>query len=512
MRISTVPLLAALAGSTIAGLVLPFASQSANVAKPPSSHEPINGHGCAPSSRAPGPQRARRGQFTLRWQDGAVCPSREERQWTGTIDVSNSRRLFFWAFDSRNDPENDPYIFWMHGGPGESSMAAVFTEMGPCMFRDDGIDIPEPNPWSWNRNANLVFLDQPAGVGFSSIARSGKLPDTDVDGAQDFQEFLNIFFRDVFPKRAHLPIHIATEKYGGHWGPTYVDHILTSRQKNKPTAFWGNITSMILVDPMIDFGGLMPGFYQLLCKDKRGEGIMTEDQCAEILDALPNFEALARQCRQTMDIDECAAVGAYADTNITAYYRELVEKGERSPDHLYHPCADPPDCHRPMMGNLTEYLNRREVKMKIGFPDCFNFTEKNHFIQSAYFFLGSPWVPTTHKIAAILDAYKTPKMIFDGSSFGDVRILVLNGNLDPFSNTQGNMDQFDNINWSRKIDYRIASWQAFNKKEFKTTGLWKGTKDGRLVFVGVDNAGGMVPADSPEASYIILDRWLRNEW
>ncbi|KAK8150181.1 hypothetical protein G3M48_003682 [Beauveria asiatica] len=333
MRISTVTLLAALAGSTIAGLVLPFASQSADVAKPPSSHEPINGHGCAPSSRAPGPQRARRGQFTLRWQDGAVCPSREERQWTGTIDVSNSRRLFFWAFDSRNDPENDPYIFWMHGGPGESSMAAVFTEMGPCMFRDDGIDIPEPNPWSWNRNANLVFLDQPAGVGFSSIARSGKLPDTDMDGAEDFQEFLNIFFRDVFPKRAHLPIHIATEKYGGHWGPTYVDHILTSRQKNKPTAFWGNITSMILVDPMIDFGGLMPGFYQLLCKDKRGEGIMTEDQCAEILDALPNFEALARQCRQTMDIDECAAVGAYADTNITAYYRELVEKGERSPDH-----------------------------------------------------------------------------------------------------------------------------------------------------------------------------------
>ncbi|KAM3505612.1 hypothetical protein MY11210_007900 [Beauveria gryllotalpidicola] len=505
MHISIISLLTALAGSTIAQLVLPFAPQRADLGSP--SRHPINDHDCPSAERPAG----KRGWYTLVSQDGTVCPSHGEKQWTGTIDVTDTRRLFFWAFESRNDPVNDPFIFWMHGGPGDSSMTGAFTQLGPCMLRNDN-DIPKPNPWSWNNNANLVFLDQPAGVGFSSVARGGTPPAKDMDGAEDFQVFLNIFFRDVFPRKAHLPIHIATESYGGHYGPTYVQHILASRQRDAPTAFWGNITSMILVDAMIDLGGLITGFHELLCKDKRGAEILTEEECVKMLDALPSHEILASQCEQTLDIEKCAAVPAYASENITAYYGALVEKGERSPYHLYYPCLDLPDCHHPEMDNLTEYLNRREVKRKLGFPDCFTFYETNKGLGSAYVKSGFAWVPTTHKVAAILDAYKTPKLLLDGTRFGDVRIMVLNGNLDPFVNTHGNIAQYDRIIWSRRDEYRIATWQALNKEEVKASGSWKGTKDGRLVFVAIDDAGGMVPADAPEASYHILDRWLRNEW
>lgn len=57
----------------------------------------------------------RRGQFTKLEQDGQVCPTRGEKQWTGTVDVTDDRRLFYWFFDSRNDPANDPVILWFNG-------------------------------------------------------------------------------------------------------------------------------------------------------------------------------------------------------------------------------------------------------------------------------------------------------------------------------------------------------------------------------------------------------------
>ncbi|KAJ4150539.1 hypothetical protein LMH87_011285 [Akanthomyces muscarius] len=522
MHISIVTL-AALAGSATAQLILPFGPyggriKAASAAGSSNKHHridigaqsqrPLSGHSGFSATDLPA---YKHGQHVLVEQDGAVCPSYGEKQWTGTIDVTDTRRLFFWAFESRNDPANDPVIFWMNGGPGGSSMTGAFTEMGACMFRN-GTKAPEPNPWSWNNNATVVFLDQPASVGFSSIAEGGKLPAVDMDGAEDFQEFLNIFFRDVFPAKAHLPIHIAAESYGGHYGPTYVHHILESRRYDAPTAFWGNITSMILIDAVLDFAGPTLGSYELFCKDERGVGILTEDQCEKMLAAMPAYEKLARQCEQSLDPNVCAAGVAYADESINGYYNKLVEKGERNPFHIYRPCLTPPFCTNPYMGNFTEYLNRKEVKKALEFPDSFTYHNVNLDVNSAYTESGSAWIPTTPQVADILDAYKTPKFVDDGKSIGDIRVMALNGNLDAGINTHGNIAQYERIIWSRMGEYRVADWQDLKEEEVKGTGSWKGTQDGRLVFMAVDDAGHMVPGDAPEASYHILQRWLHNGW
>ena len=44
------------------------------------------------------------------------------------------------------------------------------------------------------------------------------------------------------------------------------------------------------------------------------------------------------------------------------------------------------------------------------------------------------------------------------------------------------------------------------------TGFWKGTRDGRLVFVGVDGGGHTVPGDVREGSAQILQRWIEGRW
>ncbi len=45
-------------------------------------------------------------------------------------------------------------------------MIGLLTENGPCTISDDS-NSTEINPWSWNNEVNMLYLDQPVQVGFS---------------------------------------------------------------------------------------------------------------------------------------------------------------------------------------------------------------------------------------------------------------------------------------------------------------------------------------------------------
>lgn len=55
------------------------------------------------------------GNYSIHEQGNSTCATKGERQWTGTIDVSDERRLFYWYFDSRSNPANDPIVIWLNG-------------------------------------------------------------------------------------------------------------------------------------------------------------------------------------------------------------------------------------------------------------------------------------------------------------------------------------------------------------------------------------------------------------
>lgn len=73
---------------------------------------------------------------------------------------------YFWFFESRTDPANAPLSIWMNGGPGASSMEGLFQENGPCTVNLDS-NSTTLNPWSWNNEVNMLYIDQPTEVGFS---------------------------------------------------------------------------------------------------------------------------------------------------------------------------------------------------------------------------------------------------------------------------------------------------------------------------------------------------------
>ncbi|PNX65666.1 serine carboxypeptidase 45-like protein, partial [Trifolium pratense] len=97
-------------------------------------------------------------------------------------------------------------------GPGCSSIGqGAFTEHGPFQpTRKGGL---VKNRYSWNRVANMLYLESPVGVGFSFSANiSDYFLVTDERTAMDALVFLQGWFTR-FPKYQNSDVFITGESY-----------------------------------------------------------------------------------------------------------------------------------------------------------------------------------------------------------------------------------------------------------------------------------------------------------
>ena len=86
-------------------------------------------------------------------------------QFSGYLKVNNTKNLHYWFVESMSNPAKDPLAFWTNGGPGCSGLLGFLTEQGP--FRPNKDMSLSFNEYTWNSVANMVFVEQPCGVGFS---------------------------------------------------------------------------------------------------------------------------------------------------------------------------------------------------------------------------------------------------------------------------------------------------------------------------------------------------------
>lgn len=100
---------------------------------------------------------------------------------------------------SRNDPDKDPLVIWLQGGPGCASELGMFTENGPYNLKFDRLKNPSYeihyNSYSWNNISNVMYLDQPLGTGYSHIKGSFSYRMTESEICNDFYRFLIGFLR-----------------------------------------------------------------------------------------------------------------------------------------------------------------------------------------------------------------------------------------------------------------------------------------------------------------------------
>nr|GMC56197.1 Serine carboxypeptidase-like 17 [Ipomoea batatas] len=89
---------------------------------------------------------------------------------TGYIGVGDVQ-FFYYFIKSESNPNSDPLMIWLSGGPGCSSLSGLIYEIGPITFVpvEYNGSIPELiiNPYSWTKTASIIFLDLPVGTGFS---------------------------------------------------------------------------------------------------------------------------------------------------------------------------------------------------------------------------------------------------------------------------------------------------------------------------------------------------------
>ena len=64
----------------------------------------------------------------------ALISANSRRAYTGYIDVTEARHLFFYFFESRSDPDRDDVILFTHGGPGCSASLGLLFEHGTYEF------------------------------------------------------------------------------------------------------------------------------------------------------------------------------------------------------------------------------------------------------------------------------------------------------------------------------------------------------------------------------------------
>lgn len=86
---------------------------------------------------------------------------------SGYIDIADtSKKIHYLFFEAQNGDENAPVLIWFNGGPGCSSMLGFMQENGPYKLESGGTKFHK-SAHSWNREANVLYIEQPAGVGYS---------------------------------------------------------------------------------------------------------------------------------------------------------------------------------------------------------------------------------------------------------------------------------------------------------------------------------------------------------
>ncbi|KAL0819551.1 hypothetical protein ABMA28_007647 [Loxostege sticticalis] len=137
-----------------------------------------------------------------------------------TVNKTLGSHLFFWFFPVLDKPlESTPWIIWLQGGPGVSSLFGVFLEIGPLQF------INGTALFHVSTNLYLIFL-----VGANLL--------------NFIQQFLT-----VFPELRKAPLFIAGESYGGKFVPAFGHYIHINRNSSHPINFKGVAIGNGLIDP-----------------------------------------------------------------------------------------------------------------------------------------------------------------------------------------------------------------------------------------------------------------------
>uniref|UniRef100_A0A914QAT6 Carboxypeptidase n=1 Tax=Panagrolaimus davidi TaxID=227884 RepID=A0A914QAT6_9BILA len=287
------------------------------------------------------------------------------KHYSGYFQVSKTHFLHYWFVESQNDPVNDPLIFWYNGGPGCSSVEGIIHEMGPYLVNPDGKTLRK-NPNSWNNFASVVYIEAPAGVGYS-YSSDGNITTSDDLTAEENYEGLKQFFKK-YPNFQNHSTFIIGESYAGIYVPTLTTKIIEN-QNDFPINLSGIAIGNGLLNYTLNQETQLKFLYSHGFIDEISWEKFEKTCCNNCVDTC-DLDNLSDNCIESIMVD--LSVNPYniygtCDSDKKANLREaifnrnllMMTKSENGVKGLI-PCFNDTD--------ITTYMNQKNVRKALHIP------------------------------------------------------------------------------------------------------------------------------------------------
>ncbi|KAF5175902.1 Carboxypeptidase [Thalictrum thalictroides] len=384
-----------------------------------------------------------------------------------TVDKLKGRSLFYYFVESAvPDPLSKPVVLWLNGGPGCSSIGiGAFAEHGPFGVRSDGTSL-YLRRHSWNKVANILYLESPAGVGFSYSNTTSDYNTTgDLRTAQDSYVFLINWFKR-FSQFKNNDFYIAGESYAGFYIPELADLIIHNNlhaHSSSPIKLTGVMVGNGLIDYNIDRKGL----YLYLWS----HGLIS----------VQTYEGLIKTCVDDIKL-ECISYGVDLAKEVGNINMEsLYSEGCLSIIHK-HGSVDP--CEK---NYVIPYLNQIQVQKALHASR----TQSPYSWSLCSFGVNMHWRDMP---SSMLPLYR--RLIAAG-----VRILVYSGDWDGVLPFTGTKLAIDSMNLT--IRSRLKPWLDDQQQVAGYRVDYEG-----LTFATVLGAGHEVPRFKPKNAFILAKSFL----
>ena len=402
-------------------------------------------------------------------------------------DKGENKHLFYWMFEKRGaadidikeDQEEIPFVVWLTGGPGCSSTLALLSENGPCSVNHDGKGTTV-NPNSWTEAAHVLWLDQPAGVGFSFGSETDSSEEMI---SEDAYYFLQAFFQS-HPEYAKSPLYIIGESYGGHYAPAIAHRTWLGNQAGLDNTIHLNLAGVGIGNGLTKPEEQYKWYPEMVYNNSHGIKVVSEEVYETMKAVVPKCTALIHKCNEgdsALDDFACQSAFLVCNVGLTSPYQATG----LNPYDIRKQCEKPPLCYD--FSFIQDWLNLETTKQALNVDE----THSHHW-ESCNMGINlkfhTDWMKDfSGYVADLLNA--------------GIPTLVYAGDVDFICNYLGNKAWTHGLEWSGGDDFR-----ASDETDWDGKGL--ATQHKGLTFLQVYDAGHMVPADQPEVALEMLKVFL----
>jgi len=333
------------------------------------------------------------------------------------------------------------------------------------------------NPYSWNEVANIMWIDQPVGTGFSYADNVDDYVGSERLVAEDMYQFFQGFFKK-YPKY-NSQVYLFGESYAGHYIPAIGSRIVNGNTKPKPGDVTINLVGMGIgngwVDPYIQYGA-----YADFLLEKKLIDEVSHTFYNTIL--YPPCEAAIATGAWPVAIEECnlATEAILADAELQAGRTINVYD-------VTIPCQVEPLCYDFSLGD--KLLARPDVLKALGVSPKADFQDCN---MAVHFLFLADWIGNFAIDLPIVLAAKIPVLIYSGTN-------------DYICNYLGGQRWTNAMEWPGQQAFQQApenNWTVNGN----VAGVSKSAQG--FTFLEVYNAGHMVPMNQPAVALDMVKTFI----